>query len=180
MSSAPAGNKWNFGFLTVCDLLRITRKFRRVGRRWLERERRLANGGGEELAEEKRFKTNDQRVRNRDVLVPTLQKIFAAKPSKHWLDGLEKVEVSCGPINTIKQLFDDPHVKARGMELKMPHPATGSAPVKLVASPIRMTATGPEYRHAPPLLGQHTDEVLKEVLEMKAAEIAALRKKGVV
>ena len=143
-------------------------------------QRLCAFAGVPELANDKRFRTNDQRVRNRDVLVPTLQKIFAAKPSKHWLDGLEKANVSCGPINTIKQLFDDPHVKARGMALEMPHPATGKAPVKLVASPIRMTATGPEYRHAPPLLGQHTDEVLKEVLEMKAAEIAALRKKGVV
>jgi len=62
----------------------------------------------------------------------------------------------------------------------MPHPATGSAPVKLVASPIRMTATGPDYRFAPPMLGQHTDEVLKEVLGMGAKAVAELRKKGVV
>ncbi|MBI3114320.1 MAG: CoA transferase, partial [Rhodospirillales bacterium] len=143
-------------------------------------QRLCAFAGAPELANDKRFKTNDQRVRNRDALVPMLQKIIAAKPSQHWLDGLEKAEVSCGPINTIKQLFDDPHVKARGMALEMPHPATGKAPVSLVASPIRMTATGPDYRHAPPLLGQHTEEVLKEVLGMKAGEIAALRKKGVV
>ncbi len=136
--------------------------------------------GVPELAVDSRFKTNDQRVRNRGQLIPRLSEIIAAKPSKHWLEGLEKAGVSCGPINTIKQLFDDPHVKARGMELTMPHPATGKAPVKLVASPIRMSATNPDYRHAPPLLGQHTDEVLKQVLGMKPGDIAALRKKGVV
>jgi crotonobetainyl-CoA:carnitine CoA-transferase CaiB-like acyl-CoA transferase len=143
-------------------------------------KRLCAFAGVPELADDKRFKTNDQRVRNRDALILTLQEIFAAKPSKYWLDGLGKAEVSCGPINTIKQLFDDPHIKARGMELAMPHPATGKAPMKLVANPIRMTATNPDYRHAPPLLGQHTDEVLKEILEMDADEIAGLRKKGVV
>jgi len=143
-------------------------------------KRLCAFAGVAELAADPRFKTNDQRVRNRDALIPVLAGIVAAKPSKHWLEGLEKADVSCGPINTIKQLFDDPHVKARGMEIAMPHPATGSAPVKLVASPIRMTATAPDYRFAPPLLGQHTDEVLKEVLGMGAREIAALRKKRVV
>ncbi len=136
--------------------------------------------GVPELAADARFKTNDQRVRNRGQLIPRLSEIIAAKPSKHWLEGLEKAGVSCGPINTIKQLFDDPHVKARGMELTMPHPATGKAPVKLVASPIRMSATNPDYRHAPPLLGQHTDEVLKQVLGMKPGDIAKLRDKGVV
>ena len=143
-------------------------------------ERLCKVAGRPELAQDPRFKTNDQRVRNRDVLVPMLREIIAAKPSKFWLAELEKANVSSGPINTIKQLFDDPQIKARGMELTMPHPATGKTPVKLVASPIRMTATNPDYRHAPPLLGQHTDEVLNELLGMDAAAVAALREKGVV
>jgi crotonobetainyl-CoA:carnitine CoA-transferase CaiB-like acyl-CoA transferase len=143
-------------------------------------ERLCKVAGRPELAQDPRFKTNDQRVRNRDVLVPMLREIVAAKPSKFWLEELEKANVSAGPINTIKQLFDDPQIKARGMELKMPHPATGMAPVRLVASPIRMSETGPDYRHAPPLLGQHTDEVLKELLGMDAKAVADLRKKGVI
>jgi len=143
--------------------------------------RRLCEfAGAPELASDERYKTNEQRVRNRDVLVPILRDLFAAHPSKHWLDGLEERNVSCGPINDLAQVFDDEHVKARGMRLEMPHSATGGAPVQLIASPMRLSATAPEYRHAPPLLGEHTEEVLKELLGMDAAEVQALRARGVV
>ncbi|MAF94460.1 MAG: CoA transferase [Rhodospirillaceae bacterium] len=143
-------------------------------------QRLCAFAGHPELAADEKFKTNAQRVRNRDELVPKLRQIIAEKPSKHWLDGLQANNVSSGPINDLEQVFNDPQVKARGMELEMPHPATGDAPARLIASPIRMSATNPDYRHAPPMLGQHTEEVLKELLDLGPDEIAGLRERGVI
>jgi len=136
--------------------------------------------GVPELAEDENYKTNEMRVRNRDGLIEKLQAVIRKKPTSHWVGGLEKVNVTCGPINTIEQVFADPQVQARGMELDMPHPATGEAPARLIASPIKMSATEAEYHHAPPLLGQHTEEVLKELLDMDAAEVAALRERGII
>lgn len=133
-----------------------------------------------DLASDERFKTNDRRVRNRDILIPILREIIRARPSKFWLDALEAKGVSCGPINTLEQVFSDPQILARGMRLKMPHKATGTRPVELIASPMRLSATPPEYRHAPPLLGQHTDEVLEELLGLDAAARASLREKGII
>ncbi len=143
-------------------------------------QRLCAFAGHPELAGDEKFKTNAQRVRNRDELIPKLRQIIAEKPSKHWLDGLEANNVSSGPINDLEQVFNDPQVKARGMELEMPHPATGDAPVRLIASPIRMSATSTDYRHAPPMLGQHTEEVLKELLDLGSDDIAGLRERGVI
>ena len=136
--------------------------------------------GVPELATDERFTTNDRRVRNRKELTDLLNPLFASKPAKHWLEGLEKIKVSGGPINKLDQVFDDPQTKARGMEITMPHPAAGGAPVKMIGSPIKMSETPVEYRHAPPMLGQHTDQVLRELLGMDDAELAALREKGVI
>jgi len=136
--------------------------------------------GVPELASDDNYKTNEMRVRNRDELVEKVQAVIRQKPTQHWVEGLEKVNVTCGPINTIDQVFADPQVKARGMELDMPHPATGEAQARLIASPIKMSRTEAEYRHAPPLLGQHTEEVLKELLDMDAGEVAALRQRGII
>ncbi|MCH8237198.1 MAG: CoA transferase [Proteobacteria bacterium] len=136
--------------------------------------------GVPELAEDDDYRTNDGRVRNRDALIEKLLAIIAAKPSKHWLEGLESRNVSCGPINTLDQVFADPQVKSRGMVIEMPHAATGAKPVKLIASPIRMSVTEPDYRHAPPVLGQHTEEILSEFLGIDGEEVAALRQRGIV
>jgi len=143
-------------------------------------ERFCEYAGCRELVQDQRFATNGARVRNRAELIPILRDIIAQRPSRHWLEGLEARNVSCGPINNLDQVFDDPQVKSRGMRLEMEHVATNGAPVDLIASPIRMSETPPDYRHAPPALGQHTDEVLRDLLGMADEKIADLRAQGVV
>jgi len=102
------------------------------------------------------------------------------KPATYWIEGLEKNKISCGPINRIDQVFADEQVTARGMAIEMPHPAAGNRPVKLIGSPIKLSGTPVTYRYTPPMLGQHTDAVLEELLGMSTAERDALRAKGVI
>lgn len=136
--------------------------------------------GCRQLLEDERFATNGARVRNRQVVTETLNEIMRAKPSAWWLENLEKHKIGCGPINSLKEVFEDPHVQARGMMLEMPHPATGRRKAKLIANPIKLSGTPVTYREASPLLGQHTGEVLTERLGLSAEEVAALREKGIV
>ena len=136
--------------------------------------------GVPELASEGKFRTNDARVRNRGELTGRLEAILARHPSRHWLEGLGSLDVSCGPINTLDRVFADPQVRSREMEIEMRHPLAGEKPVPLIASPIRMSATPPSYRQAPPTLGQHTNEVLEELLGMGEEELAALSRRGVI
>ena len=136
--------------------------------------------GCTELADDARFATNDARVRHRDDIDARLRPVFAAKPSRYWLEGLEARGIGCGPINDLAQVFDDAQVKARGMVTEMPHPAIGGGKAKLIASPLRLSATPVAYRLPPPMLGQHTDEVLREALGASDEEIAALRADGVI
>ena len=133
-----------------------------------------------ELYGEARFATNSARVSNREACVAALQPIFAARGTADWLAALEAQGIGCGPINNLAQVFDDPHVKARGMVAEVPHPAIGGAPAKLIASPLRLSATPVEIRRAPPLLGQHTDEVLGEILGLDEAALQALREAGII
>jgi formyl-CoA transferase len=135
-------------------------------------------GGRHELATDPRFATNPLRVKNRDTLVPLLAEMAATKPRDEWIDLLEARGVPCGPINDVGEVFDNPQVQARGVAIELAHPAAGK--VKLVRSPMKMSATPATSDKAPPLLGQHTDEVLHEVLGKSSDEIAALRAKGVV
>ena len=143
-------------------------------------QRFCAFAGVPELAEDERFRSNGDRVRHRAELTALLTPVVAAQPSRYWIEGLEAHNVSCGPINTIEQAFADPQIEARGMRIEMPHPALGGDPAPLIASPIRMSETPASYRRAPPMLGQHTDEVLSELLGLGAAEIEALRGRGVI
>ena len=143
--------------------------------------RELCDMAGEaHLADDPRFATNDARSRNREELIPLVADFMMRKPMDEWMEGLRPRQVPCSPVNRIDQVFEDPQIKARGMKIEMPHPLAGAGEIPLVASPIKMSATPPEYRHAPPILGQHTDEVLAELLEMDEAEIAALRDGGIV
>jgi crotonobetainyl-CoA:carnitine CoA-transferase CaiB-like acyl-CoA transferase len=134
--------------------------------------------GRPELAKDPKFATNPARIANRAEIVRAVGDILRAKPQAHWVEGLAKAGVPCSPVNDIKQVFEDPQVKARGMRVDMPH-ASG-VDVPLIASPIKMSKTPPRYRHAPPLCGQHTDEVLGELLGLDAGAISDLRARGVV
>ena len=134
--------------------------------------------GRPELASDERFATNASRVKNRDALIVILREIFATRTMRQWLEALEHAGIPCGPINTIADVFADPQVQARGVRLDLPHPSIGLAPS--VANPIKYSATPIDYRLAPPMLGAHTDEVLREILDVSPAEIARMRAAGIV
>ncbi|KVN26939.1 CaiB/BaiF CoA transferase family protein [Burkholderia ubonensis] len=132
-------------------------------------------GGRAELADDERFATNPARVRHRETLVPILADMVKTLDKNTWIAALEAAGVPCGPINDLEEVFDDEQVVARGMQVELPHPC--GANVKLVRNPIRMSATPPDARSAPPLLGAHTDAVLRELLGYDDERIAALKAK---
>ena len=131
-----------------------------------------------ELASDERFATNRARIVNRNELIPILQKILLTRSTDSWVNTLESEHVPCGPINTIDQVFDDPQVIHRGMKLELSHPITGMAPG--VATPIKMSATPPTYDAPPPMLGQHTADVLQDLLDMNSDDIDSLRSDRVI
>ena len=131
-----------------------------------------------ELAQDSRFLTNPLRVKHRDELVPQLEQAFAQKPVSVWIESLTKQGVPCGPLNNIPQVFDDPHVKARGMHVRIPHPRAGS--VSMLANPARLSVTPPAYERPAPRLGEHTREVLGSVLGLSDADIDQLAADAVI
>ena len=134
--------------------------------------------GKPEWARDPRYAKNADRVRNRDVLVPLIAEEMRGRTQRAWLDALEPLGVPCGPINKLDQVFADPQVKARGMHIELAHPLAGKVPQ--VASPIRMSSTPPGFERPPPLLGEHTAEVLRERLALRADAIADLAARGVI
>jgi crotonobetainyl-CoA:carnitine CoA-transferase CaiB-like acyl-CoA transferase len=131
-----------------------------------------------ELAQDARFATNKNRVVNRAALIERLCEVTLTRPTAQWVAALENAGVPCGPINSIDAVFADPQIKARAMQVVMPHPLSGT--VSLVANPLRLSETPVTYRAAPPLLGAQTSEVLHERLGMTTEEIDALSAKGIV
>ncbi len=129
--------------------------------------------GRPDLAQDPRFIKNADRVRHRASLVPLLADILKSRKKYDWLPALEAAKVPCGAINNLAEVFADPHVQARDMTVSMAHPLTDT--LQLVSSPMKLSATPVQYRRPPPLLGEHTEEVLRE-LGWSAAELAALRK----
>ena len=136
--------------------------------------------GAAELAADPRFATNSLRVRHRRELYALMPAFMRAKTTAEWADGLAGLGVPCGPVNTLDQVFADPQVQARGMRLDLPHPSASAGTVPLVANPLKMSLTPPDYRHSPPTLGEHSDEVLEELLGLGEAERAQLRAAGTI
>ena len=130
------------------------------------------------LAQEARFFTNAKRVENRAELTRILSEIMLRRGTREWLAALEAAGVPCGPINDLKQVFSEPQAIARGLRFELPHPSAGK--VALVRSPMRFSATPVEHDLPPPVLGQHTEQVLRELLRKTELEIARLRSDGVI
>jgi crotonobetainyl-CoA:carnitine CoA-transferase CaiB-like acyl-CoA transferase len=131
-----------------------------------------------DLASDPRFASNGKRVENRGEMARMLQELFVARTTREWVDALEAAGVPNGPINTIAEVFQEPQVIARGVRIELDHPAAGRLPG--VASPMRFSQTAVEYTSAPPVLGQHTEEVLRGLLGLDDARIARLRAEGVI
>jgi crotonobetainyl-CoA:carnitine CoA-transferase CaiB-like acyl-CoA transferase len=133
--------------------------------------------GRPDLAADPRYARNADRVRHRAALVPLLADLLKQRTRADWLAALEAAKVPCGPINDLAEVFADPQVQARCMTTTWAHPLAGA--VELVSSPLKLSATPVTARRAPPLLGQHTDEVLAE-FGVDAAQRAALRRAGAI
>ncbi len=134
--------------------------------------------GCAELASDARFASNGKRVENRVELTRLLGEIFRRRTKKEWVALLDAAGVPNGPINDIAQVFAEPQVKARGVQIEVDHPVAGKLP--MVASPMRFSATPLEHKTPPPLLGEHTEDILRDLLGKSAAEIARLRAGGVI
>jgi len=140
--------------------------------------RRLCEFAGvPHLADDLRFTTNAQRLKNREELVAILSDLTRRDTTEHWVEGLEKAGLPCGPVNTIDRVFGDPQVMHREMKIVMAHPV---AEMPLIGSPLKLSTTPVRYRRPPPRLGEHTDEVLDTLLNIGESERQALRKAGVI
>ena len=140
--------------------------------------RKFAEVAGQpQWASDPRFASNTLRVAHRAELIPLIRQVTVFKTTAEWITALDGAGVPCGPINDVAQVFADPQVKFRGLQIELPHSLGGTVPQ--VASPIRLSATPVEYRRAPPLLGEHTLEVLAGVLGLCDNEVLALREAGV-
>jgi len=128
--------------------------------------------GRPELAADSRYATMPERIRNRGELIPLLHEVMKGRASKDWLERLEAAGVPCGPINDYRKVFQDPQVGYRGLKVEIPHPS--GVPCPTVASPMRFSETPVEYERPPPLLGQHTREVLGDLLGMRSEELDRL------
>jgi crotonobetainyl-CoA:carnitine CoA-transferase CaiB-like acyl-CoA transferase len=131
-----------------------------------------------ELIHDARFKDNASRVASRDACTAAIAVAVKKKTTAEWIALLEPLGIPCGPIYGLDQVFSHPQVQHRGLRVSVPHPLAGSVP--LVANPIKFSRTPQQYDTPPPLLGQHTDEVLRSLLHKTEAEIAALRASGVI
>jgi len=134
--------------------------------------------GCQALADDPRFVTNGKRVENRAEITRLLSDIIGKRTTRDWVEALEVAGVPNGPINNLKQVFEEPQAVARGLRIELDHPLAGK--VSLVRSPMRFSETPLEHKTPPPTLGQHTDEVLRGLLKMSDEEVGKLRAAGVV
>ena len=124
------------------------------------------------LTTDPRFVRVPDRIRNREQLIPLLAEIIAQRTGEQWINGLETTGVPCGPINNLAQVFENPQVKARGMRQSIEREDSG--PIELVTNPIRFSETPATLRRPPPQLGEHTEEVLRDVLGYEPETIREL------
>ncbi len=130
-----------------------------------------------ELAVDARFATNALRLRNRAELVELVSDLTRRHPTEYWVKGLEAAGLPCGPVNTIDRVFEDPQVLHREMKISMSH---AGGEVSLIGSPLKLSVSPVSYRRPPPTLGEHTDEVLKNLLGLGDAERQSLRDAGII
>jgi crotonobetainyl-CoA:carnitine CoA-transferase CaiB-like acyl-CoA transferase len=141
-------------------------------------QRFCAVAGIAECAQDPKFATNKARVQNRGELIALLSGIFRKKSSEAWISELSAERIPCGPINDLDAVFRDAQVKHRRVARRLPHSAAGEVPI--VANPIRFSETPPEYRLGPPVLGEHTGEVLKTLISLDDEEISELARKKII
>jgi len=134
--------------------------------------------GRPEFATDPDYSTNSARVANREALLQQIRAMTTTRTTRDWVCDLQAANVPCGAVNTVREVFEDPQVIARGLRIELDHPEAGAVPS--VASPLRLSETPVEYRCAPPMLGQHTAEVLGEALSLSRSEIADLAELGIV
>ena len=134
--------------------------------------------GREDLALDPNFAKNRDRVLHRDRLIPLLQAIFLTRTKADWLAQLENAKIPCGAINNLAEVFDDPQVQARQMVTNWQHPLQPQ--LRLVSSPMKLSGTPVQCRLAPPLLGQHTEQILQELLGLDGDEIQELQRRAVI
>jgi len=131
------------------------------------------------LVSDPRFATNAARVENRALVIDTLTPVMTTMTTADWMERLQSLNIAGGPINTLREVFADPQIRARGVVVHMPHAAAPQG-IDVIANPVRLSETPADYRLPPPLLGQHTDEVLAERLGYDDAQRAALRARDVI
>lgn len=137
--------------------------------------RKLCAGiGHPDWADDLRFAHNQSRVLNRETLVPMLEKVLSGKTVDQWITLFRDIDIPAAPVNSIDKVFEIDQVQHRGMEIELPHPLS-TEPVKLVGSPLKLSETPVAYKAAPPTLGQHTEDVLKSVLNLDDAQIRGLK-----
>ncbi len=134
--------------------------------------------GRPDLAENPEFATNPRRVENREKLIPIIKDIMLQRTTAEWCRDLVEAKVPCGPIYDMKEVFNDPHVLSRDMVVRVKHPTAGEIP--LVGTPFKFSRTKVEFRHHPPLLGEHTDEVLKNLLGFNEKTLKVYHEKGII
>ena len=132
------------------------------------------------LINDPKFKTNSSRVKNRCDLNKIINKIIKKKTIKQWVEGLVKVNVPCGPINNIQQVFEDKQVKSRKMVISMKHSKSKNKKIKLIANPINFSESKIQYKKPPPRLGQDTISVLKKFLKLDRKDLLDLKKKKII
>jgi len=134
--------------------------------------------GKKEWLDDPRFESNPRRVENREILLPLIDELFATKTCDEWMEILVGAAIPCGPVNNMQHLFADPQIRHRNMIAEVPHPTIGT--LKLTGAPIKFSDTPSSIRRHPPLLGEHTDEVLAEALGYSNDKIKSLKAEGAV